>query len=238
LTSQALTPRVVVRDAAGNAVLDDAVVPTDFIGDVAGTQIALAGSGRVFWLGAKPSTEAEGWQLIVFEIARPEGTRAVLAEGQKQDLGGGLSLSFVGMTSIPSTTIRPPGVGESAANAVAELSQGPSGPLLTVGPISGQALALSPGQPLQVAEYEYLFDGKREFAGITVRRDPGGALIWVATGTFLLGLALTFYTPRRRLWARIAGGEAAFRGLGGRPLAIEREVREAAERAITSRKDG
>jgi cytochrome c biogenesis protein ResB len=232
LTSQALTPRVIVRDAAGNVVLDDVVVPTDFIGDVAGTQIALTNAGRAFWVGAKPSADSDGWQLVVFETGKSEGARAVLAEGQKEDVGAGLSLSFVGMTSIPSTTIKPPGVGDGAAgNAVAELSQGPSGPLLTVGPIAGRALALSPGQPVQMGDYEYLFDGKREFAGITVRRDPGGIFIWVATGTFLLGLALTFYTPRRRLWARIAAGEAAFRGLGGRGLAIEREVKEAAERA-------
>jgi hypothetical protein len=55
--------------------------------------------------------------------------------------------------------------------------------------------------------------------------------IWIATGTFLLGLALTFYTPRRRLWAKIVNGQASFRGLGGRPVAIEREVKQAAAKA-------
>jgi hypothetical protein len=56
-------------------------------------------------------------------------------------------------------------------------------------------------------------------------------IIWIATGVFLLGLALTFYTPRRRLWGKIAAGEAAFRGLGGRALAIEKEIREVAAKA-------
>jgi cytochrome c biogenesis protein len=78
---------------------------------------------------------------------------------------------------------------------------------------------------------EYTFTGKREFAGITVRRDPGSTFIWVATGLFLLGLGLTFYTPRRRLWGKIAAGQAAFRGLGGRRMAIEKEIREVAARA-------
>src|SRR6266508_4720066 len=85
LTSQALTPRILVRDVTGNVVLNDAVVPTDFIGEVAGTQIALPSMARVFWVGAKPSAEAEGWQLIVFETSHAQGARAVLAEGQKQD---------------------------------------------------------------------------------------------------------------------------------------------------------
>ncbi len=86
-------------------------------------------------------------------------------------------------------------------------------PLLTVGTIGGQALALSPDQPVVVDGREYTFLGKREFAGITVRRDPGSTLIWVATGLFLLGLALTFYTPRRRLWGKIAGGSGARSGV-------------------------
>jgi cytochrome c biogenesis protein ResB len=82
-----------------------------------------------------------------------------------------------------------------------------------------------------VGDYEYRFGGQREFAGITVRRDPGSTVIWVATGLFLLGLALTFYTPRRRLWGKIAAGQAAFRGLGGSRAAIEKEIREVAARA-------
>ena len=82
-----------------------------------------------------------------------------------------------------------------------------------------------------MGDYEYEFGGKRAFSGITVRRDVGATFIWVATGVFLLGLALTFYTPRRRLWGKITAGEAAFRGLGGRALAIEKEIREVAAKA-------
>jgi cytochrome c biogenesis protein len=85
-----------------------------------------------------------------------------------------------------------------------------------------------------VGRYQYTFGGQREFAGLTVRRDPGSTFIWIATGTFLLGLALTFYTPRRRLWGKITAGQALFRGLGGRALAIEREVRQAAERSAVT----
>jgi cytochrome c biogenesis protein len=93
------------------------------------------------------------------------------------------------------------------------------------------ALALSPGEPVTIGNYEYTFGGRREFSGITVRRDPGSMFIWIATGVFLLGLALTIYTPRRRLWGNIDSGQAAFRGLCGRQLAVEREIREVAAAA-------
>ena len=237
LTDGAPTPRVVVRDAAGNVLLDDAIVPTDFIADAAGTlvrlptgQAGLPGVGREFWVGARPpdTAGAEGWQLIVFETGGETGVRAVLAESERLDLGG-FTLAFAGMTSVPSTIVR--GLPGADGDTIAELSSGPGGPMLTVGPVQGRALALSPNEPVAVGGYEYTFEGGREFTGITVRRDPGSTFIWVATGLFLLGLALTFYTPRRRLWGKIAAGEAAFRGLGGRSAAIEREIREAAARA-------
>jgi cytochrome c biogenesis protein len=95
--------------------------------------------------------------------------------------------------------------------------------------VLGQALGLSQGQPVTVGNLEYSFLGPREFAGLTVRRDPGSSFIWVATALFLLGLGLTFYTPRRRLWGKITAGQASFRGLGGRALAIERELKQAAQ---------
>jgi hypothetical protein len=226
LIASAATPRIVVRDAAGAVVLDDVIVPTDFIGSAAGTRVLLP-NGREFWVGAQRSESQTGWQLIVFEIGPRSGSQAVLAEGQRIEIGD-LSLNFVGMTSIPSLTVS--GVPGLQGDGVAELSDGPAGKLLTVGPIAGRALALSPGEPVVVDGLEYTFGGQREFAGITVRRDPGSTFIWVATGLFLLGLGLTFYTPRRRLWGKIAAGQAVFRGLGGRHRAVEKEIREVAAR--------
>jgi hypothetical protein len=216
----------VVRDSQDNVLLDDTIVPTDFLGEASGTLVQVPGDGRQFWIGARPSDTKDGWQLVVYDTSDQAG--AVMAEGEKQDLSG-LSFSFVGVESLPSSVVtRLPGGGDQG---VAELSSGPHGEVLTVGTVDGRALALAPNKPVVLGDYEYVYAGKREFAGITVRRDPGSMFIWVATGTFLLGLALTFYTPRRRLWGKIAAGQAAFRGLGGRRLAIEKEIREVAARA-------
>jgi hypothetical protein len=190
---------------------------------VAGTTVAVPG-GRQFWMGARPSDTDSGWQLIVYETTRANSA-AVLTEGQRQDFDG-LSISFVGMTDVPSIVLTDvPGID---GQGVAEMSDGPAGPLLTVGTIDGKALALSPNQPVVVNGRQYTFMGSREFAGITVRRDPGSTFIWVATGLFLLGLALTFYTPRRRLWGKIRAGEASFRGLGGQRTSVAKEIQEVA----------
>jgi cytochrome c biogenesis protein len=228
LISSAATPRLIVRDAAGGVILDDVIVPTDFIAETAGTSVSPPGSGRTFWVGARPSDGEQGWQLIVFEIGRAGGDRTVLNEGGREDLSG-LSFNFAGMSSVPSSVVR--GLPGMEGEGVAEMSRGSNGPVLTIGPIAGHALALSSGESVVLGGYEYTFLGQREFTGITVRRDPGSMFIWVATGVFLLGLALTFYTPRRRLWGKIAAGQAAFRGIGGRSQAIEKEIREVAAKA-------
>jgi cytochrome c biogenesis protein len=231
LTADAATPRVLVRDGTGNVVLDDAIVPTDFIADTAGTTVALPGSEREFWIGARPGDETVPWQLVVFETSA-NGAQEVLDPGQVQDIGGGYTISFTGMIALPSLAIT--GLPGADGDSVAEMSQGTSGSVLTVGPVAGHALALSPNEPVTIGNYEYTFGGPREFSGITVRRDPGSMFIWLATGLFLLGLALTFYTPRRRLWGKIDSGQAAFRGLGGRQFAVEREIREVAAKATAA----
>lgn len=228
LQGSAPAPRVVLRNRAGDVLLNDAIVPTDFLQGVVGATISLPGVSRRLWLGAREAPAGAGWQLVVFELDTEAGVRTVLGEGEPADLGG-LSLTFAGVTALPSTAVQ--GLPGAEQGAVAELSDGTQAEVLTVSPVQGRALALSPGQPVVLGDFEYSFGGRRAFAGITVRRDPGSTFIWVATGLLLLGLALTFYTPRRRLWGKIQDGVASFRGLGGRSAAIEKEIIEVARRA-------
>lgn len=61
---------------------------------------------------------------------------------------------------------------------------------------------LTQRQPLRVGEVELLFERELPFTGLRVVRDPSGVLVWTASGMLVLGLAATFYLPRRRLWAR------------------------------------
>ena len=60
---------------------------------------------------------------------------------------------------------------------------------------------LSQGTPKQVAGLEYTFQRETRFTGLKVVKDPGVNLIWVASSLMVLGLAMLFYFPHRRLWA-------------------------------------
>lgn len=231
LIQEATAPAVVVRDARGGIVFEDVIVPTDFLGEAYGTQVFIPGHDRFFWLGVRGGGQVEAWELVVFELGGgTAGARGLVEQGRSMDVGG-LTIEFAGIEVVPSAFLNDlPG---SDRGAIAELSRGARGEILTIGPIADHAIALAPGESVVVQGLEYTYLGQREFAGITVRRDPGSTIIWIATGVLLLGLALTFYLPRRRLWGKITDGQAYFRGLGGRTTAIEMEVRQAAAKAAS-----
>jgi cytochrome c biogenesis protein len=62
---------------------------------------------------------------------------------------------------------------------------------------------VEPGQTIRVAGYEVTFRGADQYTVIRVARNTGENLLWLASGLFLVGLASTFYWPRRRVWARV-----------------------------------
>ena len=43
-----------------------------------------------------------------------------------------------------------------------------------------------------------------EYTLLIAKRDPGQGIVWLAFGSLITGIAITFYLPRRRIWARIA----------------------------------
>jgi cytochrome c biogenesis protein ResB len=224
---------VVLRDASGAVLLNDTIVPTDFLPGASGGLVTLP-DGRQLWIGLIGGPRDTAWRLLAFPPgATPDSSRTV-AEGDTLQVEG-LTITFAASAGLPSTLARGLPAGEQGA--VALLSQGPSGRLLTLTPVDGQAIVVAEGERVVVGGREYAFLGRREFAGLTVRRDPGSLFIWVATALLLLGLTLTFYLPRRRLWGKIESGLAHFRGLGGRSAAIEREVREAVA-AAARRQEG
>ena len=66
--------------------------------------------------------------------------------------------------------------------------------------------------PEVTAGQSITWDGVGSWTGMVIRNDPGQPVIWLAFGLLIVGLALTFYFPRRRAWARISGSrvELAF----------------------------
>src|SRR3954451_23409615 len=47
--------------------------------------------------------------------------------------------------------------------------------------------------------------GFEDFTLLIAKRDPGQGLVWFAAGSLLVGLLITFWMPRRRIWAKLGG---------------------------------
>ena len=66
--------------------------------------------------------------------------------------------------------------------------------------------------------------GFSEYTLLIAKRDPGQPIIWAAFMTLLLGLAVTFYLPRRRVWARLLpDGRLDLVGRADRQVDFDRE---------------
>jgi cytochrome c biogenesis protein len=69
--------------------------------------------------------------------------------------------------------------------------------------------------------------GVRKFSDyvlLIAKKDPGQGIVWTAFLLLIIGLAITFYLPRRRIWARIApSGEVRLVARSDRYVDLERE---------------
>jgi cytochrome c biogenesis protein len=66
--------------------------------------------------------------------------------------------------------------------------------------------------------------GFSEYTLLIAKRDPGAAIVWAAFLALLAGLAVTFYLPRRRVWARLGrDGRLDLVGRSDRQVDFDRE---------------
>ncbi|MBA3627633.1 MAG: cytochrome c biogenesis protein ResB [Chloroflexi bacterium] len=62
------------------------------------------------------------------------------------------------------------------------------------------------------------------WTGMVIKNDPGAPIIWTAFGALIVGLMLSFYFPRRRVWARLGSqGGVQLAMLTDRYVNAERE---------------
>jgi len=241
-------PHVIVRDGDGGTLMDATLVLTDFVETAYGTTVSIPGSDRTMWIGVRPDDSNSRLDLVAFEPGeQADAVRLLLPEGQRASAGG-LDFEFVSVQRLPASFQPdfplPPGSAEespqgqvllemsnvvygvektSSGEAVAVPTQsGP--PTLSVVGISPVVLNLEPGQTASAGDYEYTFLGQREFAGIKVKRDRSENLIWLATGLLLVGLGITFYVPRRRLWAKITPERTYLAGVAGHLANFRKEM--------------
>jgi cytochrome c biogenesis protein ResB len=98
--------------------------------------------------------------------------------------------------------------------------------------------------PLQVGEVGQLANVDfsvqvRAFSNYTLliaKRDPGQGLVWLAFGSLISGIVITFYFPRRRVWTRTApNGDLAIVGRSDRYVDFDREFGRLLDDLVASR---
>jgi cytochrome c biogenesis protein len=77
--------------------------------------------------------------------------------------------------------------------------------------------------PSTTAGYSLTWSAASAYTGMVIKRDPGQGLVWIAYLSLISGLALTFYFPRRRVWARYRSGRLELAMLADRYVDVERE---------------
>lgn len=221
-------PVVTISDSAGKQLFDGQVVPTDFLDTASGSLVALAGTGRAVWVGLTTQDDRT-WQAVVFDpSAGDAGAQLRLAENGDGSVSG-LNVHFDSVASVPSANgVTVPG---SDTPLLAQLSRASDGADALVLTGAGRpVIALESGQPVTVGAYQYAFMGTRTFAGIAVKKDDGAWFIWAATAMLLIGLAITFYVPRRRLWVKLTGGATMIAALAEKSGGFEKDMRALARR--------
>jgi cytochrome c biogenesis protein len=71
---------------------------------------------------------------------------------------------------------------------------------------------------------------------LIAQSDPGQGIVWTAFASLILGLLITFYLPRRRIWARVGtDGELRIVGRSDRYVDFEREFGDLLDDLVRSR---
>jgi cytochrome c biogenesis protein len=223
-------PRMVVQTASDNVVFDQPMAQLGSEpGSSPGSAVALSaiafatGSGEVVW--PVGWTIQDGEMRVVVNFGTGESRD--LREGESFTVGEGLTVRFVGVVGLSTILIDDMPGARPGASALVQLGEDRNGePFLVLSGVDDFPLLFTPGQEREnFLGYRYLFEGRVDGAGIDIRRDPGHVFIWVAVAMALIGLAITFYVPRRRLWVRVRDGETAMAGIAERTTRFGRELR-------------
>jgi cytochrome c biogenesis protein ResB len=252
LSDRSPAPHVIIRDASGAVLLDETLVLTDEIdtGDVryAGTLVTLP-DNRILSIGLRetngsqellvldPDTAADGLALDVGELSS----------------GTDLTVEYAGVSEVPSALVSeipspegaaatdtggvrlqmtgvPYGTGD-ASEGDAEEQPVVGEVALTLSGLRTLPLTLAPTDSETIGPYEYTFLGQREFSGIQARRDRSDYLVWVGAALIVAGVMITFWVPRRRLWAKIEPSGTALAGQAPGHADYASELRELTVRA-------
>ncbi len=104
-----------------------------------------------------------------------------------------------------------------------------------------EPLALTRGETDTAAGTDFSVElrGFGEYTLLIAKRDPGQGLVWFAFGLLIVGLLITFWMPRRRVWGRLrADGQMALVAKADRYVDVGREFGRLLADLVASRRDG
>ncbi|MBK7126670.1 MAG: cytochrome c biogenesis protein ResB [Dehalococcoidia bacterium] len=159
-------------------------------------------------------------------IVGPELDPVRIAPGESV-VAGSNRITLASATSIPAIQVFDMPGATTPAGATVQMPTTPDGtPYLYIAGISGDNVILGKDRPVKTAGgYTYTFRGQVEASGVSVRRDPGDTFIWLAVGMAMVGLTLTFYVPRRRLWVKVTPARTYMAGIAEKTTHLGREMR-------------
>jgi cytochrome c biogenesis protein len=76
-----------------------------------------------------------------------------------------------------------------------------------------------------------------QFTLLIAKRDPGQGIVWIAFAALIAGITITFYRPRRRVWARVGkDGALSVVWRSDRYVDVEREFGQLLDRLVAVRR--
>jgi cytochrome c biogenesis protein len=100
-------------------------------------------------------------------------------------------------------------------------------------------VALAAREAAQVTDTDFSVGvlGFGEFTLLIAKNDPGQGIVWTAFASLITGIAITFYLPRRRIWARVSrAGELAIVARSDRYVDVEREFGRLLDDLVAARR--
>jgi cytochrome c biogenesis protein len=78
-----------------------------------------------------------------------------------------------------------------------------------------------------------------DYTLLIAKRDPGQGLVWIAFLLLISGITITFYLPRRRIWARLTpAGDLGLAWRSDRYVDVEREFGRLLDDLVAARRPG
>jgi cytochrome c biogenesis protein len=99
------------------------------------------------------------------------------------------------------------------------------------------ALKTREAAPANGTDFNIGVRGFGEYTLLIAKKDPGQGFVWTAFASLITGIAITFYLPRRRIWARLSQrGDLAIVARSDRYVDVEREFGRLLDDLVAARR--